>query len=151
MKERPFQDFASRRMMFEAADEEEAEIINRHLGKWGDRNVRPARERNNFRDREYKKNDERRERRRDDERGREWNRERSGDRERFTSREARQDARREFFAGQGKGTKPFSGKSFGEGRRGAQDERRPRRDGERPDRKFDRPKNGNRPFRGKRD
>lgn len=138
MKERPFQDFASRRMMFEAADEEEAEIINRHLGKWGDRNVRPTRERDKFR--EQKRNDDRRERRRDDER------------ERFTSREERQDARREFFAGQGKGgTKPFSGKSFGEGHRGTQDERRPRRDGERPDRKFDRPKDGNRPFRGRRD
>lgn len=153
VRERPFQDFASRRMMFEAADEEEAEIINRHLGKWGDRNVRPTRERDKFR--EQKRNDDRRERRRDDERGNErgrgWNRERSDERERFTSREERQDARREFFAGQGKGTKPFSGKSFGEGRRGTQDERRPRRDGERPDRKFDRPKDGNRPFRGRRD
>ena len=165
MKERPFQGFASRRMMFEAADEEEAEIINRHLGKWGDRNVRPTKERGKFR--EYKRNDDRRERRRDDERSNErnrgwdreqgdersrgWNRERNDERERFTSRESRQDARREFFAGQGKGTKPFSGKSFGEGRRGAQDERRPRRDGERPDRKFDRPRDGNRPFRGRRD
>lgn len=153
VRERPFQDFASRRMMFEAADEEEAEIINRHLGKWGDRNVRPTRERDKFR--EQKRNDDRRERRRDDERGNErgrgWNRERSDERERFTSREARQDARREFFAGQGKGTKPFSGKSFGEGRRSTQDERHPRRDGERPDRKFDRPKDGNRPFRGRRD
>ena len=139
-KDRPFQDFESRRMMFEAADEEEAEIINRHLGKWGDRNVRPSRDRDGFRG--NKRKDDRRDRRRDDER--------DNERERFTSRESRQDARREFFAGQGKG-KPFSGKSFGEGRRGAQDERRPRRDGERPGRKFDGPKDGNRPFRGKKD
>jgi putative N6-adenine-specific DNA methylase len=137
-KDKPFRDFESRRMMFEAADEEEAEIINRHLGKWGDRTVRPTKDRDDFRGKKRKD-----ERRRDDERG--------GERERFTSRESRQDARREFFAGQGKGTKPFSGKSFGEDRRGAQDERRPRRDGERPGRKFDGPKGGNRPFRGKKD
>lgn len=128
--------------MFEAADEEEAEIINRHLGKWGDRNVRPSRDRDGFRGNKRKDDRRDRDRRRDDER--------DNERERFTSRESRQDARREFFAGQGKG-KPFSGKSFGEGRRGAQDERRPRRDGERPGRKFDGPKDGNRPFRGKKD
>ena len=33
----------SRWKMFEAEDEEEAEIINRHLGKWGDRTIRPSR------------------------------------------------------------------------------------------------------------
>jgi putative N6-adenine-specific DNA methylase len=141
-KDKPFPDFESRRMMFEAADEEEAEIINRHLGKWGDRNVRPNRDRDGFRGNKRKDDRRDRDRRRDDER--------DNERERFTSRESRQDARREFFAGQGK-DKPFSGKSFGEGRRGAQDERRPRRDGERPGRKFDGPKDGNRPFRGKRD
>ncbi|MBO5585471.1 MAG: N-6 DNA methylase [Bacteroidaceae bacterium] len=141
-KDKPFPDFESRRMMFEAADEEEAEIINRHLGKWGDRNVRPSRDRDGFRGNKRKDDRRDRDRRRDDER--------DNERERFTSRESRQDARREFFAGQGK-DKPFSGKSFGEGRRGAQDERRPRRDGERPGRKFDGPKDGNRPFRGKKD
>jgi len=35
----------NRRSFFEAEDEEEAEIINRHLGKWGDRRVLDARER----------------------------------------------------------------------------------------------------------
>lgn len=35
----------ARRSFFEAEDAEEAEIINRHLGKWGDRRVFEARER----------------------------------------------------------------------------------------------------------
>ena len=117
----------SRWKMFEAADEEEAEIINRHLGKWGDRNIRPSR------------GDKRPERR-----------ESRNERERFTDRESRQEARKSFFTGK---TPKESGerKAFGEGRRGERDERRPRRDDERPARRFDGPKEGGRPFRGKRD
>ena len=115
----------SRWKMFEAEDEEEAEIINRHLGKWGDRVARPSR---------GEKKPERRDSR--------------DERERFTDRESRQEARKSFFAGQ-------SPKEFGErkasfeGRRGERDERRPRRDGERPARKFDGQKGEGRPFRGK--
>ncbi len=47
--ERPIRrDFRSR---FEALDDEEAEIINRHLGKWGDRRERPRRDDRQFGDR----------------------------------------------------------------------------------------------------
>ena len=121
--------------MFEAEDEEEAEIINRHLGKWGDRVVHSTKGgKKNF-DRSDSK-------RRDDNRG--------DERERYTNREARQEARKEFFSGGG-AKKPFGGKPFEEGRRGSQDERRPHRDGERPARKFDGQKGPNRPFRGKKD
>ena len=115
----------SRWKMFEAEDEEEAEIINRHLGKWGDRVARPSR---------GEKKPERRDSR--------------DERERFTDRESRQEARKSFFTG--KSPKEFGEKraSF-EGRRGERDERRPRRDGERPARKFDGQKGEGRPFRGK--
>ena len=112
-----------RRKMYEAADEEEAEIINRHLGKWGDRKVYVSRD-----DRKSDRND----RRGDwsDDRSRKYNdrernyedRNRKNDheeRERFTNRESRQAARKEFFAGQGGAKKPF-----GEDRRGFSEERR---------------------------
>ena len=115
----------SRWKMFEAEDEEEAEIINRHLGKWGDRVARPSR---------GEKKPERRDSR--------------DERERFTDRESRQEARKSFFAG--KSPKEFGErKASFEGRRGERDERRPHRDGERPARKFDGQKGEGRPFRGK--
>ena len=115
----------SRWKMFEAEDEEDAEIINRHLGKWGDRVARPSR---------GEKKPERRDSR--------------DERERFTDRESRQEARKSFFAG--KSPKEFGErKASFEGRRGERDERRPRRDGERPARKFDGQKGEGRPFRGK--
>ncbi len=115
----------SRWKMFEAEDEEEAEIINRHLGKWGDRVARPSR---------GEKKPERRDSR--------------DERERFTDRESRQEARKSFFAG--KSPKEFGErKASFEGHRGERDERRPRRDGERPARKFDGQKGEGRPFRGK--
>ena len=115
----------SRWKMFEAEDEEEAEIINRHLGKWGDRVARPSR---------GEKKPERRDSR--------------DERERFTDRESRQEARKSFFAG--KSPKEFGErKASFEGRRGERDERHPRRDGERPARKFDGQKGEGRPFRGK--
>ena len=115
----------SRWKLYEAEDEEEAEIINRHLGKWGDRVARPSR---------GEKKPERRDSR--------------DERERFTDRESRQEARKSFFAG--KSPKEFGErKASFEGRRGERDERRPRRDGERPARKFDGQKGEGRPFRGK--
>ena len=117
----------SRWKLFEAEDEEEAEIINRHLGKWGDRTIRPSR---------GEKKPERRDRR--------------DERERFTDRESRQEARKSFFAG--KGSKDFGEqKASFEGRRGERDEKRPRQDGERPARKYEGRKDGNRPFRDKKD
>ena len=117
----------SRWKMFEAEDEEEAEIINRHLGKWGDRVTRPSR---------GEKKPERRDSR--------------DERERFTDRESRQEARKSFFAG--KSPKEFGErKASFEGRRGERDERRPRRDGERPARKFDGQKGEGRPFRDRKD
>ena len=117
----------SRWKMFEAEDEEEAEIINRHLGKWGDRVARPSR---------GEKKPERRDSR--------------DERERFTDRESRQEARKSFFAG--KSPKEFGErKASFEGRRGERDERRPRRDGERPARKFDGQKGEGRPFRDRKD
>lgn len=125
----------SRWKLFEAEDEEEAEIINRHLGKWGDRTIRANK---------GKKRDDRADSR--FERGN-----RDGEqRERFTDRESRQEARKSFFAG--KGTKDFGERrgSF-EGRRGERDERRPRRDDGRPARKFDGQKGEGRPFRDRKD
>ena len=117
----------SRWKLFEAEDEEEAEIINRHLGKWGDRTIRPSR---------GEKKPERRDSR--------------DERERFTDRESRQEARKSFFAG--KGSKDFGEqKASFEGRRGERDEKRPRQDGERPARKYEGRKDGNRPFRDKKD
>lgn len=125
----------SRWKLFEAEDEEEAEIINRHLGKWGDRTIRANK---------GKKRDDR-----GDSRFERGNRD-GEQRERFTDRESRQEARKSFFAG--KGTKDFGERrgSF-EGRRGERDERRPRRDDGRSARKFDRQKGEGRPFRDRKD
>ena len=125
----------SRWKLFEAEDEEEAEIINRHLGKWGDRTIRANK---------GKKRDDR-----GDNRFERGNRD-GEQRERFTDRESRQEARKSFFAG--KGTKDFGERrgSF-EGRRGERDERRPRRDDGRPARKFDGQKGEGRPFRDRQD
>lgn len=125
----------SRWKLFEAEDEEEAEIINRHLGKWGDRTIRANK---------GKKRDDR-----GDSQFERGNRD-GEQRERFTDRESRQEARKSFFAG--KGTKDFGERrgSF-EGRRGERDERRPRRDDGRPARKFDRQKGEGRPFRDRKD
>lgn len=125
----------SRWKLFEAEDEEEAEIINRHLGKWGDRTIRANK---------GKKRDDR-----GDSRFERGNRD-GEQRERFTDRESRQEARKSFFAG--KGTKDFGERrgSF-EGRRGERDERRPRRDDGRPARKFERQKGEGRPFRDRKD
>ncbi len=125
----------SRWKLFEAEDEEEAEIINRHLGKWGDRTIRANK---------GKKRDDR-----GDSRFERGNRD-GEQRERFTDRESRQEARKSFFAG--KGTKDFGERrgSF-EGRRGERGERRPRRDDGRPARKFDGQKGEGRPFRDRKD
>lgn len=125
----------SRWKLFEAEDEEEAEIINRHLGKWGDRTIRANK---------GKKRDDR-----GDSRFERGNRD-GEQRERFTDRESRQEARKSFFAS--KGTKDFGERrgSF-EGRRGERDERRPRRDDGRPARKFDGQKGEGRPFRDRKD
>ncbi|MBR1667385.1 MAG: RNA methyltransferase [Bacteroidaceae bacterium] len=135
--------------MLEAEDEEEAEIINRHLGKWGDRVVRPSkggkpfdrRDSKPFDRRDSKPFDRRDGKRKDDNRGEE--------RERYTTRESRQEARKEFFSNPNGDTKKNFGKSYNEGRKGFQEERRPHRDGERPARKFDGQKGGGRPFPGK--
>ena len=141
-KELPYEDEKDRKWgkdsrwkLFEAEDEEEAEIINRHLGKWGDRTIRANK---------GKKRDER-----GDSRFERGNRD-GEQRERFTDRESRQEARKSFFAG--KGTKDFGERrgSF-EGRRGERDERRPRRDDGRPARKFDGQKGEGRPFRDRKD
>jgi hypothetical protein len=43
-KERPLSAYDQRKKMFEAMDEEEREIIDRHLGKWGDRRTTLAKE-----------------------------------------------------------------------------------------------------------
>ncbi|MBQ3926989.1 MAG: N-6 DNA methylase, partial [Bacteroidaceae bacterium] len=128
-KDKPFEEEVSRRwgkdsrwMEFEAEDEEEAEIINRHLGKWGDRRI-------------YANSGSRTERT-------------SRSEERHTDRDSRQAARKAFFSGKGDANER---KAFGEGRKGEKDERRPRRDDERPARKFDGQRDGDRPFRGKKD
>ena len=141
--------------MYEAEDDEEAEIINRHLGKWGDRIIHPSKAGKGSSRRDgkpFNRKDNRSFGRDDRPFNREGGNDRRGEeRERFTSRESRQEARKEFFSAGGTTKKPFGGKSFGEDRRGAQDERRPRRDGERPERRFGGQKGGGRPFPGKRD
>ena len=123
-----------RRMMFEAADAEEAEIINRHLGKWGDRIERAKT--NDSKDRKGGFGD--------------FSKDRKGGPssrdERRDSRDSRQAERKSFFSGRDDQRKSFDG-----GRRDSRDERRPRRDGEKPARKFDGQKGGGRPFQGKRD
>lgn len=131
----------SRWKMFEAADEEEAEIINRHLGKWGDRSVRPSRgekRASHAQDGGFRSGG------REERRGGEQ-------RERFTDRESRQEARKSFFSGASSPKEFGERKAFAEGRKGGKDERRPRRDGERPARRPDGRKDGGRPFRGKKD
>ena len=131
----------SRWKLFEAEDEEEAEIINRHLGKWGDRVARPSNTRTgrpaHAQGGSFHSDRKNREERR------------GGDeRERFTDRESRQEARKSFFAG--KKPKEFGErKASFEGRRGERDERRPRRDDERPARRFDGQRGEGRPFRDK--
>ena len=146
-KSRPFGRDQRPYKMYEAMDEEEAEIINRHLGKWGDRRVRVERK------------DDKRPRRREERDGK-WeerrprrNEERSNDRMRShrpendatPDRASRQEARKAFFSSEGNQRKPY-----GEGRREHRDERRPRRDDDRPARRFGKSEDGNRPFRGKR-
>ena len=137
-KDQPFEEEVNRKwgkdsrwMEFEAEDEEEAEIINRHLGKWGDRKIyanTSSRTANSRFGHDVPSGKERKE---------------------FTDRESRQEARKAFFTG----TSP---KAFGErkameeGRKGGREDQRPRRDGERPARKSDGRKDGGRPFPGKR-
>ena len=144
--------------MYEAADAEEAEIINRHLGKWGDRRVyverpdkksdRRGKESRRGEGREGKRFDNRENRRFED---RENKRFENRGENRPDTRESRQAIRKEFFSKQGESKKPFRDKASDEGRRDYREERRPRRDGERPARKFDGPKRDSRPFRGKKD
>jgi len=132
---------AERRKMFEAEDEEEAEIINRHLGKWGDR-------------REYVKRDDRKDSRggfgkkdggfgKKDERG--GKREGGFGKKDGEGRSDRREDRKAFFTGKSD-RKPFSGD-----RKDSRDDRRPRRDGDRPARKFDGQKGEGRPFQGRKD
>ena len=140
-KNQPFEEEVSRKwgkdsrwMQFEAEDEEEAEIINRHLGKWGDRKIYA----NSPRDKRpsYTK-------------GEGFPSEKKG-RGEETDRASRQEARKAFFTASS--PKEFGErKAMEEGRRGQKDERYPRRDDERPARKFDGWKNGDRPFRDKKD
>ncbi len=174
-KDRGFKGFSRDNIMNEAADDEEVEIINRHLGKWGDRGARvsrPDRDRRRpdsrqrsegfgnrsegfgnrkegFGKREegFGKRSERAPRRNDD-----------GERGSYSSREERQEARREFFAGKSSGErkpfgdrKPNGERSSERDRRGPRDERRPRRDGERPARKYDRPRGEGRLSRERKD
>ena len=144
--------------MYEAADAEEAEIINRHLGKWGDRKVyverpdkksdRRGKESRRGDSREGKRFDNRENKRFED---RENKRFENRGENRSDTRESRQAIRKEFFCKQGESKKPFRDKASDEGRRDYREERQPRRDGERPARKFDGPKRDGRPFRGKKD
>lgn len=146
-KDKTFKSLNRENMMFEAADEEEAEIINRHLGKWGDRGakvVRPDRRRSGDSrprgEEGFGKRSDGAQYRKDD-----------GERRSFGSREERQAARREFFSGKSSNErKPNGERTFGGDRRGSRDERYPRRDDERPARKYDRPKGEGRPSQGRR-
>lgn len=155
--------FAERRLMFEAADAEEAEIINRHLGKWGDRTERPKKEERKggfSKDRKGGNNGSKMFKgsgfSRDNEEDRESRESRysrdsrsssdsRGSRETRDTRESRQADRKSFFTGKSD-KKPFGGD-----RRDSRDDRRPRRDGEKPARKFDGQRDGDRPFQGKKD
>lgn len=126
----------NRRRMFEAADEEEAEIINRHLGKWGDRMERVKRDddRRNFGGgRDFKPSRDSRDSR--------CSRDSRDSRDSRPSRDSRDRDSKSFHGG----------KSFGEGRKDFRDDRGSRRDGGKPARKFDGQKGGDRPFRGKKD
>ena len=152
-KSRPFRE--SRYKMYEAQDEEEAEIINRHLGKWGDRRVRV--ERPNGRDDRRPRRRSSQEDRQDDRRPRRRE-ERGGDRRRddhtenfATDRASRLEARKAFFSGEDNRREENQRRPYGEGRRERRDEPRPRRDYERPARRFGKSADGSRPFRGKRD
>ena len=140
-KERDYEEKPKREerwKMYEAEDEEEAEIINRHLGKWGDRKAyvnsnsrigrpTPASGGSSYsdrKDRDGKKDEER---------------------ERFTNRESRQEARKAFFSGKGSPKDFGERKEFGKDRKGGRAERHPRRDDERPARKSDGRKKEGRP------
>ncbi len=124
---------ANRRQFFEAMDEEEREIINRHLGEQSGRRI-------------SSRFDERKSDRSDADR-KPFNRE-GGDRKPF-----KKDGDRKPFNREGSDRKPFKGgdRKFDGDRRGGRDDKRPRRDGDRPARKFDGPKGGGRPFRGKKE
>ena len=152
-KSRPFRE--SRYKMYEAQDEEEAEIINRHLGKWGDRRVHV--ERPNGRDDRRPRRRSSQEDRQDDRRPRRRE-ERGGDRRRddhtenfATDRASRLEARKAFFSGEDNRREENQRRPYGEGRRERRDEPRPRRDYERPARRFGKSADGSRPFRGRRD
>ena len=152
--------YKERWKMYEAADAEEAEIINRHLGKWGDRTVRPSSPRDGRMS--GKKEDRREYRKGEGRRG-----ERDGERERFADRDSRQEARKAFFSGKGDRESSDERKEFGEkrkfkrdfserrgfdeGRRGGREDRHRYQDDELPARKFDSRKGGNRPSRGKKE
>lgn len=146
-KDKTFKSLNRENVMFEAADEEEAEIINRHLGKWGDRGakvVRPDRRRSGDSrprgEEGFGKRSDGAQYRKDD-----------GGRRSFGSREERQAARREFFSGKSSNErKPNGERTLGGDRRGSRDERYPRRDDERPARKYDRPKGEGRPSQDRR-
>lgn len=131
----------SRWKMLEAEDEEEAEIINRHLGRWGDRRVFAPREdarggrgdrKGGFFDRsEGRGGRDRGDRRSDDRRGG-FSRD---DRRDDSSREERQDARKNFFGGKRDGDRSERSDrrdgGRGDRREGFRGDRRPSRDGER--------------------
>ena len=146
-----FREKDERWKLYEAEDEEEAEIINKHLGKWGDRVVRPEWKKKKANGDRYKDFDNRRDGRSERKDGGWEGRREENTIDRFKNRDERQAARKEFFAGQGSIKKSSGEKTFGKGRRDFPDERRPRRDDERPVRKFDKPRENGRPFRGKRD
>lgn len=138
---------ANRRQFFEAMDEEEREIIARHLGERSERRISSrfdTRKSDKDDSKPFKKDGDRKPFRADGDRkpfkG-------DGDRKPF-----RGDDDRKPFKGDGD-RKPFNGgdRKFDGDRRGGRDDRRPRRDGDRPARKFDGPKGGGRPFRGKRE
>ncbi|MBQ0023161.1 MAG: RNA methyltransferase [Prevotellaceae bacterium] len=130
---------ANRRQFFEAVDDEEEEIISRHLGKFSGRRINAKFES-----------------RGGDEGRKPFGKEGDGKRKPF-SRDG--EGERKPFSKEGKpfrkdgDKKPFKGgdRKFDGDRRGGRDDKRPRRDGERPGRKFDGPKGGGRPFRGKRE
>ncbi|MCH5175394.1 MAG: N-6 DNA methylase [Prevotellaceae bacterium] len=163
-KSRPFNREQRPYKMYEAQDEEEAEIINRHLGKWGDRKVRAERQdgrddkrprrRGNredmWDDRKPRREDNRRPRR-EEGRDRKWEdrpqrRYERDDRTEMPAadRASRQEARKAFFSGE-------EDQRNSSGRREFRDERRPRRDDERTARRFGKSDNGNRPFQGRKD
>ena len=143
IKDRNYKDMSlsprdRRELLFEPEDEEEAEIINRHLGKWGDRTVYVRSE---------KSSDSRPPRSGSPRSGRSDSYQQ---RERSSNREERQEARREFFSGQGS-KKSQDGRGPRKDYSDSRDDRRPRRDGWKPDGKSPRWEDGNRPSQGKKD